>query len=112
MWRLIHASLEMANKRITSSSVREGAARRILPVGGYTARCMFLMSFLTTSISRLAICNCSVLVLILCLDYFHQFVRFLLIYNQTFYCQHQFFLPDSTITPIIQFSTLDRKSVV
>jgi hypothetical protein len=45
--------LEIANNRTASSSILSGAAIRTLPVGGYTAKCMFLMSLRTTSTDKL-----------------------------------------------------------
>jgi hypothetical protein len=47
--RLNQPSLAIANTRIVSRSMRCGADIRTVPVGGYTLRWTFLMSFFTTS---------------------------------------------------------------
>ena len=46
---LIQPSLEMANTRMVSRLIRDGAEMRTRPVGGWTLRWTFLMSLSTTS---------------------------------------------------------------
>src|SRR5712691_8393258 len=62
---LIHASFEIAKTRMVSRRIRLGAEMRTRPVGGWTLRWTFLMSFRTTStaMSPRWICETSVLTL-------------------------------------------------